>query len=668
MNYRKIFSICFLLSTIVLVLTLSSPSIAQLASPTMQEIFDSEPSERKFYAFITGAAEYPNFDDNFNLPAVKNDLSRMRNVLEGMNYEVNSVASQHFNDIPSFLSNFRKFIQPLNEGDIFLFYFSGHGFSLDGNNFLVSSQFSDDVKKSNLTNFALPLPFVVELLQTKKPGTIYLIVDACRTEIFLPSNGVQIRTNPLQYEGLETLRKKIKYSKDEYNYDAWSVTYSLFPTSYDSNAATPISAVNGQLSPFTDAISIFLETEKSNNDLALVELSQQLKNYNKGRHFFDDRKKIGLNYRAAQLALNIANPAEISARPSFIITDPAPVVANSKNWEEDTSAWHEAVKLYKTLNNCNFHTRFYLENYPWGRFVGRAKSLLEYGPIDCKPETNFTNFVDIHESHLKNQPELIVSVPRRQIPHSLPSILSEKVTEKLIQQFSNAPLYASARTALEANRRMQENVSLFEQKFRKSYDISVLERAGVGVTTGNTITYDGYGSDNGSDAGELDPGVKYIIPNLAPAFQNDLDDILASQSSAENAPRFSERFQIQLDGFPKAKIIIKSENDNRNSDGVLGKSILEFDWDFAEVPLEDILKKYIIPLLEDENRTIQYISTALPAFPNDGYRSLLTNSAYSKLLQAFRREFKIGSSRVSAITSNKYQEKNGAINIRIFGS
>lgn len=82
-------------------------------------------------------------------------------------------------DRENFDREIRKFGDELNNYDIGLFYFSGHGLQIDGNNYLTSidTNFEDDISAKH-TSF--PLSEIIDYMQKASPIIKILILDACR--------------------------------------------------------------------------------------------------------------------------------------------------------------------------------------------------------------------------------------------------------------------------------------------------------------------------------------------------------------------------------------------------------------------------------------------------------------------------------------------------------
>lgn len=76
-----------------------------------------------------------------------------------------------------------RFAGILHDGDIALFYFSGHGIEIDGQNLLVPADFPQVVPKLAADTKAAALPFddVQHALEQSRASLSILVIDACRT-------------------------------------------------------------------------------------------------------------------------------------------------------------------------------------------------------------------------------------------------------------------------------------------------------------------------------------------------------------------------------------------------------------------------------------------------------------------------------------------------------
>lgn len=138
-------------------------------------------------ALVIGNANYSLEKDK--LVNAVNDAQDVSNKLLNLGFIVNEVIDCNRE---TFDREIRKFGSDLKQYDIGLFYFSGHGLQIEGNNYLTSidTSFVDDISAKN-TSF--PLSEIIEYMQRAKSIINILILDACRD-------------NPLpnQYRGLNS--------------------------------------------------------------------------------------------------------------------------------------------------------------------------------------------------------------------------------------------------------------------------------------------------------------------------------------------------------------------------------------------------------------------------------------------------------------------------------
>ena len=89
----------------------------------------------------------------------------------------------------------RSFSDDLKSYDVGLFYFSGHGLQIDGQNYLTSldTNFSDSI---SVKHTSIPLKEVMDYMQNDKTLIKILILDACRNNP-LPERGTNLGLAPI---------------------------------------------------------------------------------------------------------------------------------------------------------------------------------------------------------------------------------------------------------------------------------------------------------------------------------------------------------------------------------------------------------------------------------------------------------------------------------------
>lgn len=125
-------------------------------------------------ALIIGNADY-NAEKDKLINAV-NDANDFGHKLVNLGFVVNKVTNCN-REI--FDREIRKFGTDLKKFDIGLFYFSGHGLQIKGQNYLtaIDTSFADDISAIH-TSF--PLDEIIDYMQAANPIIKILILDACR--------------------------------------------------------------------------------------------------------------------------------------------------------------------------------------------------------------------------------------------------------------------------------------------------------------------------------------------------------------------------------------------------------------------------------------------------------------------------------------------------------
>lgn len=106
-----------------------------------------------------------------------NDANAIEKALRAAGVQkITVLVDQHHDE---FIDALYKFRGTLNDQDSIVFYFSGHGFSIDGQDYLVPIGFDFEGTKKKAAGNAISLATVRDIL-SKAPSRV-LILDACRT-------------------------------------------------------------------------------------------------------------------------------------------------------------------------------------------------------------------------------------------------------------------------------------------------------------------------------------------------------------------------------------------------------------------------------------------------------------------------------------------------------
>jgi len=119
------------------------------------------------------------------------DATDVASFLRSVGFEV---IEQHDADLNSFRSVSEKFVEKVSRYDVAIFFYSGHGIEISGQNYLVPVD-ADIQKDEEIPRQAINATDLLRKIEMKRKGTNIFIVDACRnTPIFSsyrsPSKGL----------------------------------------------------------------------------------------------------------------------------------------------------------------------------------------------------------------------------------------------------------------------------------------------------------------------------------------------------------------------------------------------------------------------------------------------------------------------------------------------
>ncbi|MEO9853011.1 MAG: caspase family protein [Reichenbachiella sp.] len=201
-------------------------------------------SEKKL-ALVMGNASYQYLDD---LPNAKNDLLHMTATLETMGFDVLSFLDKTKEETKMSIKTFSQRVQ---DYDLILFYYAGHGIEMLGKNYLVPV----DAYANSITDIrknCVPASAILNSLKLAKTKINVIILDACRKNPFSQGEASQL------HEGLALM-------------DAPEGTIISFATSPGKVASDG----EGQNGMFTEALLKYLPQY----DLEIKDMFEQVRSY-----------------------------------------------------------------------------------------------------------------------------------------------------------------------------------------------------------------------------------------------------------------------------------------------------------------------------------------------------------------------------------------------------
>lgn len=151
----------------------------------------------KYKALLIGNDAYVNFPRLEGAPI--KDVDAMYQVLIGLGLAEGSITVVKDLDHSEFLTALLDFRAKLKADDAVLFYYSGHGFSIDGDDYLAPVDFSFGETRDETQRKSIGVAQVVAYLATIKSRVI--VLDACRTDAprlkQMAANAPKIALDPL---------------------------------------------------------------------------------------------------------------------------------------------------------------------------------------------------------------------------------------------------------------------------------------------------------------------------------------------------------------------------------------------------------------------------------------------------------------------------------------
>ena len=148
-------------------------------------------AQGKKWALLIGIEEYDRAEISHLDFAVKDVNAIARVLQQNLGYEASNVrtmtsAIKDANDFnrptnDNVIATLERLAKSVGPDDTFLFYFTGHGFNKDGQNFLASVN-TNPFSVSTLRRSAIPLTDLQQAMQAFKAKQILFVIDACRND------------------------------------------------------------------------------------------------------------------------------------------------------------------------------------------------------------------------------------------------------------------------------------------------------------------------------------------------------------------------------------------------------------------------------------------------------------------------------------------------------
>ncbi len=128
------------------------------------------------------------YETEAKLPGTLDDANTISQILKDAGFTVTdarNVTRAEFINL-----NLIPFLNTVQQDDFVVFYFSGHGFSYGGENYLAPLQFPKTVAANEVFSKFISMSSVQDLISERKPGFLLILLDACRNiaEFITPSS------------------------------------------------------------------------------------------------------------------------------------------------------------------------------------------------------------------------------------------------------------------------------------------------------------------------------------------------------------------------------------------------------------------------------------------------------------------------------------------------
>lgn len=164
-------------------LTITLPAVVALAF-----IVNGSPAaasqESKRVALVIGNNAYK---EEWRLRNPVNDARDMRQALEALGFQVQSAENADAAEIESAVRNFTSALKP---GDIAFFFYSGHGLQIDGENYLVPTDF-DAANAIEAKHKCYSANLLLDLMIESGAKLNVVVLDACRSNPFRQARSLE---------------------------------------------------------------------------------------------------------------------------------------------------------------------------------------------------------------------------------------------------------------------------------------------------------------------------------------------------------------------------------------------------------------------------------------------------------------------------------------------
>ena len=130
---------------------------------------------------VLGNSQYPNLGNGNQLQRAVNDAEAVGDALQGLGFKITKGENLSRERMSKLISAFSSEIQP---GDTVFIFYSGHGISVSGSNYLVPSDALSPTDDLQLHAAFIAEDEIVAAMQASNARVVVLVIDACRNDPF----------------------------------------------------------------------------------------------------------------------------------------------------------------------------------------------------------------------------------------------------------------------------------------------------------------------------------------------------------------------------------------------------------------------------------------------------------------------------------------------------
>lgn len=315
-------------------------------------IFGAEAKAERRVALVIGNSDYAHAG---TLRNPRNDANDMAETLTRLGFEVTLGLDL---DQQKFAKTIDRFARQLDDAQVALLFYAGHGLQVSEKNYLVSTNARLD-SEFLVTSEAIELNAIIGLMESKVPTNL-VFLDACRN-------------NPLS----DRLRQNLAAIKRSTNLGRGLARVE--PTGRDTliafAAAPGQEAADGRdrNSPFTAALLKHLPRPNVEVSVMLKEVAAEVRRITR-----NEQRPQQLSDMTRTFYFAKAEPATATVSDATPVAVPPPPRHYTDDRTLELAFWNSV----ETSNSCG-STRAYLQRFPNGTFVGLARVAEQR---QCAPE------------------------------------------------------------------------------------------------------------------------------------------------------------------------------------------------------------------------------------------------------------------------------------------